>query len=252
MNIKSYLERINFRGSHLPNYETLCELQKTHLLNVPFENLDIHYDKEIILNINKIFQKIVTNKRGGFCYELNGLFYELLHALNFTVKMISARVYNNNKVFEEEYDHLALIVSIEGDDYLVDVGFGDFILFPLKIDLGLEQNDTNGIFIIEKYDNEYLQVSKILNDEIMPQYIFTTSPRELEEFKSMCHYNQTSPNSHFTYGKLISIQTLNGRITLTDKILKIRANTLIKKTTILDDEDFRKKMLVHFTIKELS
>ena len=149
MNIKSYLERINFRGSHLPNYETLCELQKTHLLNVPFENLDIHYDKEIILNINKIFQKIVTNKRGGFCYELNGLFYELLHALNFTVKMISARVYNNNKVFEEEYDHLALIVSIEGDDYLVDVGFGDFILFPLKIDLGLEQNDTNGIFIIK-------------------------------------------------------------------------------------------------------
>ena len=92
-NRKKYLERIKYSGRLEPNLDLLKKLQKNHLLNVPFENLDIHNQIPIELNIDRIYEKIVQNNRGGFCYELNGLFYELLLSLDFNAKRVSARVY---------------------------------------------------------------------------------------------------------------------------------------------------------------
>ena len=96
MNKEKYLARIKYVGKLEPNLNLLKELQKSHLLNVPFENLDIHNQTPIELNVKRIYEKIVINNRGGFCYELNGLFYELLLLLNFNAKRISARVYNKD------------------------------------------------------------------------------------------------------------------------------------------------------------
>ena len=92
LNIEQYLNRINYKGEIKPNIKVLTELQKIHLFNVPFENLDIHNKIPIELDIDRIYEKIVLNNRGGFCYELNGLFYELLLFLNFDAKRISARL----------------------------------------------------------------------------------------------------------------------------------------------------------------
>ena len=90
MNTKQYLERINYLDPVHPTPEVLTRLQVSHLMNVPFENLDIH--NSVKINLANLFDKIVTRRRGGFCYELNGLFYELLTEIGFTVKMVSARV----------------------------------------------------------------------------------------------------------------------------------------------------------------
>ncbi|MEL6986932.1 MAG: arylamine N-acetyltransferase, partial [Bacteroidota bacterium] len=126
MNIKEYLNRINYEGEIKLNIEVLKELQKCHLLNVPFENLDIHYNRTIQLDIGKFYNKIVIDRRGGFCYELNTLFQNLLHQIGFK-KIISARVYDHKKgSFGEEYDHLAIVVDLNQRAYLVDVGFGEF------------------------------------------------------------------------------------------------------------------------------
>ena len=76
MNRELYLKRIKFTGKAIPTMEVLAQLQKAHLLAVPFENIDIHTNRKIDLNVDNIYQKIVLNNRGGFCYELNGLFYE--------------------------------------------------------------------------------------------------------------------------------------------------------------------------------
>ena len=112
MNIQQYLERIKYDGNVTASLEVLSKLQVLHLMNVPFENLDIQ--NKIKINLDNLFDKIVTRKRGGFCYELNGLFYKLLKQIGFAVKMVSARVYNNNtKNFSPEFDHLTLIVSIK-------------------------------------------------------------------------------------------------------------------------------------------
>ena len=97
MNLEAYLKRINYSGDLTPSITILKQLQKTHLLNVPFENLDIHYGHPIELDLDKIYHKIVVRKRGGFCYELNGLFQNMLNIIGFDSKIISARVYDNKK-----------------------------------------------------------------------------------------------------------------------------------------------------------
>src|SRR5712691_2098401 len=92
--IKAYLERINYHGSRAPTAETLRALQVAHLLTVPFENLSIHAGQPILLEGDALFTKIVSNRRGGFCYEANGLFAVLLRALGFDVALLTAEVAN--------------------------------------------------------------------------------------------------------------------------------------------------------------
>ena len=98
LNVQKYLERISYQGEIQTNLNTLAALHRHHILSIPFENLDIHYGRKIILDLNRIEQKVITHHRGGFCYELNGLFGALLRELGFDVKLLSARVFGNEKI----------------------------------------------------------------------------------------------------------------------------------------------------------
>ena len=93
MNCNQYLQRIKVKEIENPTYSFLSKLQAQHLFTVPFENLDIHQGKKIVLEESQIYQKIVVRGRGGFCYELNGLFCWLLRALGFSVSMVSSQIY---------------------------------------------------------------------------------------------------------------------------------------------------------------
>jgi N-hydroxyarylamine O-acetyltransferase len=247
---EKYLKRIKYSGNIEPNLNTLKRLQRHHLLNVPFENLDIHYSIPIELSIEKFFNKIINENRGGFCYELNGLFYELLKDLGFDVKMVSARVFDQNKGYGKEYDHLAIIVKINADEYLTDVGFGEFTFEPLKLEMGTIQNDERGDYKISKYENGYLRVSKIENDKKTPEYIFKNKKRKLKEFDEMCNYHQTSPNSHFTSKRLITIPTDDGRITITGNKLKIKEFELTTEIVLENETEFEKELWNKFRIKK--
>ena len=108
VDIKAYLERINYHGSLAPTAETLRALQVAHLSTVPFENLSIHAKEPIILDDDALFTKIVANRRGGFCYEANGLFAALLRALGFEAEMLSAEVANAEGEFGPDFDHMTL------------------------------------------------------------------------------------------------------------------------------------------------
>ena len=106
LNVAAYLDRINYRGSLLSTAETLRQLQLAHLLSVPFENLSIHGNEPIVLDDEALFTKIVERRRGGFCYECNGLFAALLRALGFEVAMLSAKVANAAGVSGPDFDHM--------------------------------------------------------------------------------------------------------------------------------------------------
>ncbi len=217
MNCEKYLNRIGIdQTKFAADSGHLKFLQKNHLLNVSFENLDIHWKRPILLSNDKFYQKIVEEKRGGFCYELNSLFYELLNELSFEGKIISARVSQKDGKFGAEFDHLAILTKIADEEFLVDVGFGDFTVEPLKFVLNVEQTDKNGTFLIRKFDTEYFEVVKKDSDIWQSEYIFKDLERNLSEFTEMCNFHQTSPESHFTRGKVCSILTENGRKTLTD------------------------------------
>src|SRR5216683_1675556 len=138
LNIKAYLDRINYHGSLAPTTATLRALQVAHLLTVPFENLSIHAAQPIVLEDDALFTKIVERRRGGFCYEANGLFAALLRMVGFDVAMLSAEVARAEGGFSQPFDHMTLVVKAE-QRWLVDVGFGDSFLEPLLIDERAEQ-----------------------------------------------------------------------------------------------------------------
>jgi len=236
MDSASYLKRINYQKPISVNKVTLFGLQKAHLLTVPFENLDIHYDKKISLDLAAFFEKIVSNKRGGFCYELNGLFYKLLTTLGFNTKMIAAQVHRKEEKYGKEFGHLALVVNVDSQDFLVDVGFGKFSLEPLTINLGLKINDRFGIFQFDRYRDNYLRVNEFVKGELIPQYIFKEQERALSDFQEMCIFHQTNSDSHFTQKKVISIATNDGRITLNNTQFKLSKNEKTQETAIRESE----------------
>lgn len=236
MNSENYLQRIGISGYDLSvNADNLRLLQRMHLLKIPFENLDIHWKKPITLDVEKFYAKIVGERRGGFCYELNGLFGELLNKLNFPSRLISARVSKGDGEFGAEFDHLAILTEIDGEEFLVDVGFGSFTAEPLKFELNFEQTDANGIFMIRKFDEDYFEVVKKDCESWQSEYIFKNTSRNLQEFTEMCEFHQTSPESHFTRGKICSQMLENGRKTLTDKKF-IETTNGEKNETDIDSE----------------
>lgn len=250
MDKSKYLRRIGIERTNVaPSLANLKHLQKQHLLHIPFENLDIHWKRKIVLNTETISQKILDEKRGGFCYELNGLFYKLLEELGFQSKIISARVSDGKGDFGAEYDHLAILTEIEGEGYLVDVGFGSFSAEPLKFVLDEEQQDENGVFLIRKFDENYFEVVKKDGDDWKSEYIFTVLPRDFSEFAGMCEFHQTSPESHFTRGKVFSLMTNSGRKTLTDnKFIETKWNQ--KNEFVINSvEEFNQILEREFGIK---
>jgi N-hydroxyarylamine O-acetyltransferase len=215
MDIQAYLQRINYAGPLAPSAETLRLLQLAHLRTVPFENLSIHSGEPIVLNDEALFDKIVNRRRGGFCYELNGLFAALLRAFGFDVTMLSARGANAEGVFGPEFDHMTLMVALD-NRWLVDVGFGDSFLEPLRLDEETTQIQGNNSYRVVR-EEEFLVLMRQSSDNAWEsQYRFTLKPCQFSDFAEMCSYHQTSPQSHFTRARICSRATPEGRISLSD------------------------------------
>jgi len=211
----AYLQRINYDGPLEPSAETLRQLHVAHLLSVPFENLSIHRREPIVLSDDTLFEKIVGRQRGGFCYELNGLFAALLRALGFKVTMLSAEVANNEGDFGEPFDHMTLMVTLE-ERWLADVGFGDSFREPLRLDSREPQVQGDDAFKIEETETHLVMSRRRADGDWQPQYRFTLEPYGFADYDEMCRYHQTSPQSHFTQKRICSLATIDGRLTLSD------------------------------------
>lgn len=210
--ISAYLQRIAYHGPLTPTVGTLRALHRAHMLAVPFENLSIHAGELIQLNESWLFDKIVTRRRGGFCYELNGLFGWLLTAVGFHVDMLAARVATADGGFGPPFDHMALLVHLD-EPWLADVGFGASYLEPIRLDLREAQIDPAGVYRIIEIDDAY-GMEEWVNGHFETQHRFTLTPHAFEDFEEMCRYHQTSPASHFTQKIVCSQAALEGRRTL--------------------------------------
>lgn len=215
MDVSSYLQRINYDGPLTPSAETLRQLHLAHLLAVPFENLSIHRREPIVLDDAALFEKIVRRRRGGFCYELNGLFAALLRELGFNVTMLSAEVANDEGEFGEPFDHMTLMVTLE-ERWLADVGFGDSFREPLLLDEREPQIQGNAAFRIEETETHLLMSRRSENGDWQPQYRFTLVPYGYADYDEMCRFHQTSPRSHFTQKRICSRATIDGRVSLSE------------------------------------
>ena len=153
----AYLGRIGMARPALADAAALRALHRAHQVAVPFENLSIHLPEPISLDEADLVDKIVRRRRGGFCYELNGLFALLLEALGAEVTRLAARVYGDGRL-GPPFDHLALAVRLPDGTgpWLADVGFGSHSVYPLRLDSRDGQDDPAGRFLLTDADDDLL------------------------------------------------------------------------------------------------
>jgi len=252
LNLPAYLDRIGYSGPTDPSAETLRGLHRAHMFAVPFENLDIHLGRKIVCDESRFLHKVVGERRGGFCYELNGAFAALLRALGFQVSLLSARVTGADGITNgPEFDHLTLLVALPvpaaPTPWLADVGFGDGFIEPLRFEPGLEQPQIGRVYRLTEDDGLfYLQMNA--GDGWKRQYSFTLQPRHLSEFAALCNYHQTSPESHFTRQRICSQATPTGRITLSDWKLIETSNGMREERELSGDEQWRATLRERFRL----
>ncbi|MDQ5846602.1 MAG: arylamine N-acetyltransferase [Acidobacteriota bacterium] len=247
MDVSAYLKRINYRGSLEPNAETLRELQLAHLRSVPFENLSIHADEPIVLDDQALFDKIVRRRRGGFCYELNGLFAALLRALGFQVEMLSAGVADAAGEFGPDFDHMVLLVTLD-ERWLVDVGFGDSFLEPLLLDERDEQVQGTRAYKIVPVEDHLMLTQRDGSDEWKVQHRFSLQPHSYDDYLDMCLYHQTSPESHFTKARVCTRATSEGRITLSELRFITTKNGVREERLLADEEEYADTLRERFGV----
>ncbi|MCP3139086.1 arylamine N-acetyltransferase family protein [Pyxidicoccus xibeiensis] len=237
-----HLERIGASAS-----ASLAELHRAHLESVPFENLDIHQKRPIRLDTDAFFEKVVVQRRGGFCYELNGLFARLLQALGYPVTLLSARVATSpdGSAYGPEFDHLALQVEDAHGTWLADVGFGECFREPLRLDVREVQTRLGRRYRLTPDGDGLLYWSEAESGWEV-EYALSLVPRALADFAGMCHFHQTSPESHFTRRRLCSRATPGGRITLKEGALLITRDGAREERPLADEDAWRRALAEHF------
>jgi len=251
MDVQAYLRRIRYPepmtpDADRPSIDLLRPLHRAHLFTVPFENLDISLGRKIICDEARILHKIVNEHRGGFCYELNGAFAALLRALGFRVTLLSARVAREDGGYGPEFDHLTLRVDLE-QPWLADVGFGEGFLEPLRLESGTEQAQCGRVYRLTSLDKVFV-LEVMAEGKWKREYAFALQPRELSEFAGMCHYHQTSPESHFTRRRICSLATAEGRVTLSDeKLIETRGDSR-EERLLSGDKEWRAQLRERFGV----
>jgi len=203
---RAYLDRIGYSGSTEPTAATLAALHRAHMLAVPFENLDIHLGRRNVLDPDHVFDKVVRRRRGGWCFELNGLFALLLEQLGYAVTRCAASVVLSDPP-SPDFAHLTLRVDLD-EPWIADVGFGDSFTGPLRLFETGDQLRDGRPYRLEQADGRVT-----LFREGSRQYVFTLTPRRMPEFQGMCDALQTPPG-HFTDAPICSLLTEDGRVSL--------------------------------------
>jgi N-hydroxyarylamine O-acetyltransferase len=247
MDVEQYLRRIEYGGPRQTSSTVLRDLHRQHLFTVPFENLDIALKTPVCLDLPSLYDKIVRRRRGGFCYELNGLFCELLIALGFRVQMLSARVRRDDGGFGPEFDHMLLRVDLE-EPWLVDVGFGDSFVDPIVFRAGGADQVNGHRYRVSPFGEEWQLLREDDKGELA-LYVFRDVPRQLGDYQEMCQFHQTSPESGFTKRWICSKATRDGRITVANPRLIITGEGRREESVLSADDEVRRCLRDNFGIE---
>jgi N-hydroxyarylamine O-acetyltransferase len=238
MNLDTFRTRLQYKGDFVPTLEVLTALQKQFLLQVPFENLDIHLDVPMDLTVPALYHKIVERKRGGLCFENNTLFHALLTQIGFKVAFVRAEMYQN-KPFTGITNHMALRVDLNEETYLVDVGNGRFYGSPIPLHSGAEVQGEDTLYWIENFENNTTLMYRDSKGENQPRYAFHLEAMPLEAFIEPSIYTQKAPESIFRQKLLVTLYQKEGRVTLSDMKLLTTKNGIQESKALTSPDDYR-------------
>lgn len=232
--LSKYCERIGYEGELKADENTLHLLMRHQLMTVPFENLGVQAGKVVSLIPEEIFEKIIDRNRGGYCYEVNGLFAMALEALGIEYQFVAAR-----PMFypvKRPKTHMAIIATVEGKQWLCDLGFGSYgIREPIDLaQAGRRIEQDHDVFMLEKSDaGEYL-LKAYVEGAWANQYAFDLHSWEWIDFAPANYLNSTHPDAIFVQKRLVIIQNLAGRTVLLGNSLKTIQNGLVNKIEVED------------------
>jgi len=237
--LKDYFQRISFSETSISaNIELLGELILAHTRSIPFENINPFLGIPVELDIESLVQKMIYDNRGGYCYEQNLLFMEVLKHIGFEVEPLSARVHSNSDVLNAR-THMLLIVNIHGRKYLVDVGYGGMTpTAPLSIDVSTSQETSHDSYKIGKEGNEY-QLLFLKDSEWHPLYSFDFRKQYLVDFEMANWFTSTYPTSHFLHRLMVSRADKNVRYNLRDNLYSRHSKHGIDKQALTSAEEIR-------------
>lgn len=213
MDIERYLDRISYGGPREPSPQALAEIQRRHLMTVPFESLDPHLGIEVSVEPSAAYRKVVDDRRGGFCFELNGLLAWALEELGYGVTRLAARPIQGDGNLAPEFAHMTLMVELERR-WLVDVGFGSpFILEPIDIDERGPQ--TRGGYSYAVREDDGALVAEELETTEPNAYRFDLEEQPTTAFAERCRAYSTEPDSSFVRRGVVAQTFADGWANLT-------------------------------------
>jgi N-hydroxyarylamine O-acetyltransferase len=234
--LQEYFDRIGYRGDAKADIATVTGMMRCQLFSVPFENLDVQAGKIISLEPEEIVDKIIRRKRGGYCFEVNGLFAMALQALGIPYQFVAARpmIYPVRK----PRTHMAIVVKTDGEEWLCDLGFGSYgIRAPLRLNLldaEIEQDfDT---FKLSKTNEREFLLQALVEGKWADQFAFDLSPQEWIDFAPANYFSSTHPDAIFVQKLLVILFNSKGRETLFGDTLKIVTEGRVDKQTIRPED----------------
>jgi arylamine N-acetyltransferase len=239
LDLTGYFDRINYRGTVEPNLDVLQNLVTAHAQNIPFENLDpllgIPVDD---LSSAGLFDKLVTRRRGGYCYEQNGLMGYVLAEIGFRVRRLAGRVIwmvpPESPLPAQTHTVLAVAFPGSQGSYLVDVGFGGQTpTSPIRFETGGFQQTTREPYRLEDH-GEGLVLQAQVRGEWQPLYEFTTRTAPMIDLKVGSWFVSTHPSSHFVTNLMAATVTDDARWNLADGNLTIHRDGGTEKIRLAD------------------
>lgn len=234
--LDDYCRRIRFKGELKPDLATVKALMQQHLRTIPFENLSILAGKVISLKPEDIVDKLIHQRRGGYCYEMNGLFTMALSALGINYEWVAARpLFHQTR---RPRTHAALIVEFEGVEWLLDLGFGSYgIREPLRLDqLNQPVKQDYDQFMLTQEEDGDLAVQALVDGTWVKQYSFNRNSMEWVDFAPANWMNSTYPEAIFTQKNVIVLFTPTGRKTLFGQLFKEYKAGQVTQITVQDEQ----------------
>lgn len=237
--LSAYFDRIRFdAGSDAagPDIATVSRMMRAQLFSVPFENLDVQAGKGVSLVPEQIVDKIIHRARGGYCYEVNGLFAMALTALGVEYQFVAAR-----PMFypmRRPRTHMAIVATIDGVQWLCDLGFGSYgIRAPMRLDhAGQQVPQDDDTFILEQPTPRDYLLRALVAGEWANQYGFDLSPQEWIDFMPANYLNSTHPDSVFVQKYLVVQHHPEGRNILFGEVLKTMSGGQLETQTVAPEQ----------------
>ncbi|UAK26089.1 arylamine N-acetyltransferase family protein [Sphingomonas nostoxanthinifaciens] len=256
--LAAYLERIRLAEMPLQNAEGLAILQRAHRLAIPFENLDVRLGRPIALDSDAVFAKLVTARRGGYCFEHNRLFLDALDAFGFAARPLMARVWLGLE-HTPPLTHTLALVTIDGQDWIADPGFGGSYSPPMPLVDGEEADAPDGArfrlgrdpvygWMLERVGDPATTDGRATGSGWQRQYSFDLAPAYPTDAVLSNFWVSTAPDSRFVQRVIVSIVLPNGFATLTDRLYRRRNGETGSEGEITDPRVYRMRLSMMFGI----